>query len=91
MGARRRTKKLGLEQVGLGAAVLLTVGLSLPVWPVLAENMVVAAVAVAMPEGGIHHLKQRFAPQVVEEAPPMEVEEPLCPPDSPSTTPGSIR
>lgn len=76
MGARRRTKKLGLEQVGLGAAVLLTVGLSLPVWPVLAENMVVAAVAVAMPEGGIHHLKQRFAPQVVEEAPPMEVEEP---------------
>lgn len=76
MGARRRTKKLGLEQVGLGAAVLLTVGLSLPVWPVLAENMVVAAVAVTMPEGGIHHLKQRFAPQVVEEVHPMETEEP---------------
>ena len=76
MCARRRTKKLGLEQLGLGAAVLLTVGLSLPVWPVLAENMVVAAVAVTMPEGGIHHLKQRFAPRVVEETPPAAREEP---------------
>jgi len=71
LGARRRTKKLGLEQMGLGLAVLLTVGLSLPVWPVLAENMVVAAVAVAMPEGGLHQLKQRFAP-VAEERPAEE-------------------
>lgn len=71
LGARRRNKRLGKEQAVFGAAVVLTAALSLPVWPVLAENMAVAAVAVTLPEGGLHYLKQRFAPQVVEEAPPI--------------------
>ena len=52
------------------AALAMIVALSLPAWPVLAQQAAVAAAVTILPEGGLSHLRQRFAPEAEAETTP---------------------
>ena len=58
-------KGLGNFGRGLAApiALLLTLVISLPAWPLLAKGAAVVSVAAVLPESGLYYLRQRFAPE----------------------------
>ena len=73
MGRKGRKNGSAADLLSTTAALLLTVVLSLPAWPLLARCTAVAATVAVLPEGGLYYLRQRFAPEVV---PPDQPQQP---------------
>jgi len=91
LGNRRKKLKITADQLVASAALLLTLVLSLPAWPLLAKGVAVVSVAAVLPESGVYYLRQRFAPEVQPYLPPQvsplpqpEVEKEETPPLPPA-------